>query len=204
MLFESTYKIPVQAAESRLNVRGSKFYAYLFPISSEDDFKQHLGVIKQQYPDATHWCYAYILNIDKSNQRYNDDGEPANTAGRPILRQLQAFDLTNVLVIVVRYFGGKLLGVPGLIEAYGETAKLALEQTQIVEKQIEAYYKIEFDYVDEPMAWQLARQSQARIDEQVYNEKGCLIMAVPVNSSLQFEQIARELFMLQWVQIKIG
>lgn len=109
MLFETSYKIPVNASESRFNIRGSKFYGFLFPVSNEEQVKQHLENIKQQYPDATHWCYSYVLNIDKSNQRFNDDGEPANTAGRPILRQILSFDLTNTLVIVVRYFGGKLL-----------------------------------------------------------------------------------------------
>jgi len=197
MLFSDTYKIPIKSSESRLNMRGSKFYGFLFPVMSEQEVKEKLDEIKQKYPDATHWCYAYVLNIDKSNQRFNDDGEPSNTAGRPILRHILANDLTQILVIVVRYFGGKLLGVPGLIEAYGETAKLALDNTIIAEKKIESYYKVTFEYADEPLAWQLSRQAHARIDEQNYDLQGCLIMAIPVNMSSAFEEQAKGFHQLE-------
>ena len=204
MLFSDSYKIPVKSSESRFNMRGSKFFGFLFPVVNEQEVKERLAEIKQKFPDATHWCYAYVLNIDKSNQRFNDDGEPSNTAGRPILKHILAQDLTQTLIIVVRYFGGKLLGVPGLIEAYGETAKLALDNTLISEKKIESFYKVTFDYADEPLAWQLSRQSNARIDEQNYDTQGCLIMAVPVNTSSAFEEQIKGFHQLKVEFVRTG
>ncbi|MCK9481156.1 MAG: IMPACT family protein [Bacteroidia bacterium] len=202
MLFDDSYKEPQTPATSRLNIRGSKFYGFLFPVKSENEIKAHLEQIKQQYPDATHWCYAYILNIDKSNQRFNDDGEPANTAGRPILRQIQSLDLTNTLIVVVRYFGGKLLGVPGLIEAYGETAKLVLQSTPLIEKAIEFYYSISFDFVDEALVWQLAKQYNARVHEKNYDSKGNFTLAVPKKNIHIFEETAKNMHKLEWRFLK--
>ena len=126
--------------------RGSKFIAYVFPVESADDFKKYLQGLKKEHPKAVHHCFAYRIGTDGNNFRVSDDGEPSGTAGRPILGQIDSKQITNVAVIVVRYFGGTLLGVPGLINAYKTAASLALQVTPIIQKQIEVIYKIQFDY----------------------------------------------------------
>ncbi|MBK8611611.1 MAG: YigZ family protein [Chitinophagaceae bacterium] len=126
--------------------RGSKFLAYAFPISSAEDFKQEIQVLKKEHPKAVHFCFAYRIGTDGNNFRSSDDGEPSGSAGKPILGQLDSKGITNVAVVVVRYWGGTLLGVPGLINAYKTATALALQITPIVEKQIEVDYSLEFDY----------------------------------------------------------
>jgi uncharacterized YigZ family protein len=126
--------------------RGSKFIAYAFPVGSAEDFKKQLQVLKKEHPKAVHHCFAYRIGTDGNNFRSSDDGEPSGTAGKPILGQIDSKGITNVAVIVVRYWGGTLLGVPGLINAYKTAAALALQVTPVVEKQIEVNYSIEFDY----------------------------------------------------------
>ena len=117
MLFSDEYKEPSAPAEATLRERGSRFLAFAYPVQDEATLKSLLQSVKLQFPDATHHCYAVVMHPDKSYQRSNDDGEPSNTAGRPILRMILSKDLTNVLVVVVRYFGGTQLGIPGLIKA---------------------------------------------------------------------------------------
>lgn len=126
--------------------RGSRFLAYAFPVQSAEEFKKELKKIKEEHPKAAHHCFAYRFGIDNNAFRTNDDGEPAGTAGKPILGQIDAKNLTNVAVIVVRYFGGTLLGVPGLINAYKTAASFALQLTPIVQKPVLAAYELEFDY----------------------------------------------------------
>jgi len=126
--------------------RGSKFIAYAFPIRSVADFKSRLEEIKKEHPKATHHCFAYRIGIDGNNFRVSDDGEPSGTAGRPILGQIDSKELTDALVIVVRYFGGTLLGVPGLINAYKTAATLSLQMTPVISKAIEVPYRLQFDY----------------------------------------------------------
>lgn len=126
--------------------RGSRFIAYVFPIANTADFKERLAEIKKEHPKATHHCFAYRLGIDGTVFRSSDDGEPSGSAGRPMLGQIDSKQLTNVLVIVVRYFGGTLLGVPGLINAYKSAAAMALQVTPVVQKPIEQVYELEFDY----------------------------------------------------------
>jgi uncharacterized YigZ family protein len=126
--------------------RGSKFIAYAYPVSSADDFKQYLQALKKEHPKAVHHCFAYRIGTDGNNFRVSDDGEPSGSAGRPILGQLDSREVTNVAVIVVRYFGGSLLGVPGLINAYKTATSLALQVVPVVQKQIEVMYQIQFDY----------------------------------------------------------
>src|ERR1700704_389213 len=117
--------------------RGSKFIAYAFAVADVNAFKERLAAIKKEHPKATHHCFAYRIGLDGNNFRVNDDGEPSGSAGRPVLGQIDSKQLTNVLVIVVRYFGGTLLGVPGLINAYKTTAALALQVTPVVRKPVE-------------------------------------------------------------------
>ncbi len=120
--------------------------AFAFPVTTETEVKSHLDSLRKQYYDARHHCYAYILSPDKAAYRINDDGEPSSTAGRPIYGQLQSYDLTNILIVVVRYFGGVKLGVPGLINAYRTAAKDAIENAVIIEKNITEVYNLRFDY----------------------------------------------------------
>lgn len=128
--------------------KGSKFYGYAFPIQSEEDAKQYLEKVKSLHPSARHHCYAWQLGYhkDKIQYRTNDDGEPSNTAGAPIYGQILSFELTDVFIVVVRYFGGVKLGVGGLINAYRTTAQMALEQADIIEKTIDVHFKLQFEY----------------------------------------------------------
>ena len=126
--------------------RGSKFIAYAFPIQTADDFKMQLQDLKKEHPKAVHHCFAYRIGTDGNNFRSSDDGEPSGTAGKPILGQIDSKELVNVAIVVVRYWGGTLLGVPGLINAYKASAAMALQVTPIVQKQVELLYNIEFDY----------------------------------------------------------
>ena len=126
--------------------KNSKFFGYAFPVESEEEIKLILEQIKKQHHTARHWCYAFQIGTTKLYHRTNDDGEPSNSAGAPIYGQIQSFDVTNVLIIVVRYFGGVKLGVGGLIVAYREAAKMALEQANVIEKTININYIVKFDY----------------------------------------------------------
>ncbi|MEI9808644.1 MAG: YigZ family protein [Bacteroidota bacterium] len=126
--------------------RGSRFIAYTFPIADVNQFKERLVEIKKEHPKATHHCFAYRLDLDGNSYRVSDDGEPSGSAGRPILGQIDSKQVTNVLVIVVRYFGGTLLGVPGLINAYKSAASMALQVTPIVQKAVEVNFSLQFDY----------------------------------------------------------
>ena len=126
--------------------RGSKFVAFAFPVETPDDFKKELQNLRKAHPKAVHHCFAYRIGTNGNNFRSSDDGEPSGTAGKPILGQIDSKGITNVAIIVVRYWGGTLLGVPGLINAYKTSAALALQVTPLVEKQLELMYAIEFDY----------------------------------------------------------
>lgn len=140
------YNTVLQPALAEFKDRGSKFLAYTFPIETVEDFKQRLQELKKEHPKAVHHCFAYRIGTDGNTFRVSDDGEPSGTAGRPILGQIDSKQLTNVLVVVVRYFGGTLLGVPGLINAYKTATSLALQVTPIIQKPVEVNYSIEFDY----------------------------------------------------------
>ncbi len=126
--------------------RGSKFLAYAYPLKSAEEFKKYLQALKKEHPKAVHYCFAYRMGFDGNNHRSSDDGEPAGTAGKQILGQIDSKNLTNILVVVVRYFGGTLLGVPGLIAAYKTAASLVLQCTTIVQKAVEINYALQFDY----------------------------------------------------------
>jgi uncharacterized YigZ family protein len=155
--------------------RGSKFIGYSFPISSEEQAKELLGILKKEHYNAKHWCYAWQLGEEYSSFRVNDDGEPSNTAGMPIYGQLKSFDLTNTLVVVVRYFGGTKLGVGGLINAYRSAAKMALESSKIIEKTIDEQFKLEFDYSEMNIVMRLIKENNITIKDQVL-EMDCMII----------------------------
>ncbi len=143
---EDTYKTILQPAEGIFKDKGSKFIAYIFPVTSEEEIREIIQTIKKDHHSARHHCYAWRLGYEKLLFRANEDGEPSLTAGKPILGQIQSFDLTNVLTVVVRYFGGTLLGVSGLINAYRNAALNAITQAEIIEKLVEQPFLVEFDY----------------------------------------------------------
>jgi len=146
-LFEDTYYTINDTAEGIFRDKGSKFIAYAYPFKDENKLKEIIAELKSLHPKARHHCWAYRLSPDRSVFRVNDDGEPSGTAGRPILNALLSKDVTNILVVVVRYFGGTLLGVPGLINAYKTATQEALEAATIVEKTVNDVYQIDFEYL---------------------------------------------------------
>ncbi|MES1224616.1 MAG: YigZ family protein [Bacteroidota bacterium] len=141
-----SYKTIEKPSVAEFKDRGSKFIAYAFPIADVNEFKEKLAAVKKEHPKATHHCFAYRLGTDGNTFRVSDDGEPSGSAGRPILGQIDSRQVTNVLIIVVRYFGGTLLGVPGLINAYKTAAALALQLVPAVQKPILVNYRLQFDY----------------------------------------------------------
>ncbi|NPD46230.1 MULTISPECIES: YigZ family protein [unclassified Lentimicrobium] len=148
MLFEDIYKEINESTEGFFKDRGSKFISHSFLVKNEDEIKEHLQELRKKYYDARHHCYSWVLNPDKLAYRINDDGEPSGSAGRPIYGQLQSYDLTNILVVVIRYFGGTKLGIPGLINAYKTATKDALDQAQINILYIKDVFKVTFQYPD--------------------------------------------------------
>lgn len=146
-LFEDTYYTINDTAEGIFRDKGSKFIAYAYPFKDENKLKEIIAELKSLHPKARHHCWAYRLSPDRSVFRVNDDGEPSGTAGRPILNALLSKDVTNILVVVVRYFGGTLLGVPGLINAYKTASQEALEAATIVEQTVNDVYQIDFEYL---------------------------------------------------------
>lgn len=142
-----TYKtLASPSSEILFKEKNSKFFGYAFPVANEDEIKSHLEKLRKQHTGAGHFCYAFQLGTETIQFRANDDGEPGNSAGMPIYGQIQSFGLTNVLIVVVRYFGGVKLGVGGLISAYRTGAQMALEESEIVEKTIDIHFRILFDY----------------------------------------------------------
>ena len=158
-----TLELPIQA---EFKDKGSRFLAFAYPVQTTEQVKKHVDDLRQEHHKARHWCYAYRFGVDGNQFRANDDGEPSGSAGRPILGQIDSFELTDVLVVVVRYFGGTLLGVPGLIHAYKTSTQMALENAQIIEKNIEKTVRIrcEYPYLNE--AIRIAKNHQAEIIEQ--------------------------------------
>jgi len=146
--------------------KGSKFLAYAFPITSADQVDDLLQLLKKAHPKARHWCYAWQTGVENPVYRYNDDGEPNNSAGKPIFGQIQSFGLTDVLVIVVRYFGGTKLGVGGLVTAYRSAARLALENASLVEKMILETLSLRVDYANMDKVMRIIKENSLSILDQ--------------------------------------
>lgn len=147
MEIKDTYTTIAQATDEVLfKEKSSKFFGYAYPIESEEEVKPIIDILRKLHPHAVHYCYAYQIGTEKISYRANDDGEPSNTAGAPIYGQIQSFGLTNLLLVVVRIFGGIKLGVGGLITAYKTTAQMVLEDAEIIEKTIDIHFLISFDY----------------------------------------------------------
>ncbi len=164
---KDTYKTILKASKEALfKDKNSKFFGYAFPVKNEGDVKLNLEKLKKQHHAARHWCYAYQLGTETISYRANDDGEPSNSAGMPIYGQIQSFDVTNILVVVVRYFGGVKLGVGGLINAYRTSAQLALEQSNVVEKTINIDYVLSFDYKNMNKVMRIIKEKRLNIINQ--------------------------------------
>ncbi len=194
MLFSNSYFTIKEPAQSHYKVKGSKFLGFAFPVLNEKDIKQHLMEIRKGNPSANHHCYAYRLGADKLIFRTNDDGEPNNTAGKPIFSQLQNRDLTNCLVIVVRYFGGTLLGVGGLISAYKEAANLALLNCEIVEQFIYLEYEAIFNYEDLSKVMRLLKETESQIISTTYATENVIIFKVKKQNTDNLEARLKDLY----------
>ena len=166
--------IDFPSEEVLLKEKNSKFFGYAFPVTSEEDVKENLERLRKEHFSARHWCYAYQIGTEKIQYRANDDGEPNNSAGMPIYGQIQSFEVTNVLVVVVRYFGGVKLGVGGLISAYKTAAQMALENATIVEKTINKHFIISFGYAHMNKVMRIIKEKNLQIVSQKM-EMGCEI-----------------------------
>ena len=191
-----TYKtIASSVQEVIFKEKSSKFLGYAFPVTSEEEIKVHLEEVKKAHFSARHWCYAWQLGYG-TNQRYraNDDGEPNNTAGIPIYGQIQSFELTNILVIVVRYFGGIKLGVGGLVQAYKTTAQLTLQETEIEEKLITEELVINFDYPLMNKVMRVVKEQNLTITAQHLTESCELHLAIRQSDYAKVEEIFNNLY----------
>ncbi len=178
---DEVYYTIEKEATAEFKDRGSKFIAYACPAMTVDESKERLNAIKKEHPKATHHCFAYRIGTDGNTFRVSDDGEPSGTAGRPILGQIDSKELVNVLVVVVRYFGGTLLGVPGLINAYRSAAALALQTTPRVQKQIEKEYLVQFDYTRVGEIMTLVKYYGCRVVRQEMQLFCNMTVAIPTN-----------------------
>ncbi|MDD7887429.1 YigZ family protein [Flavivirga sp. 57AJ16] len=175
MAEKDTYKtIETASKEVLFKDKNSKFFGYAFPVLNEDDVKLYLEKLKKEHHTARHWCYAYQLGTETISYRANDDGEPSNSAGMPIYGQIQSFGVTNILIVVVRYFGGVKLGVGGLINAYKTTAQIALEHSNVLVKTINTDYLISFDYKNMNKVMRIIKEKNLKITNQVL-EMDCKI-----------------------------
>ena len=158
--FVDEYLTISQPSEGFFKDRGSKFLAFAYPVSNEEEIKVVQEQLRSDYHDARHHCYAYMLGKDKNIFRANDDGEPSSTAGKPILGQIKSFDLTNILIVVVRYFGGTKLGVSGLINAYKTAAEEALKNAKIIKKTLHDIYELRFEYSEMNEVMRIMKEEQ--------------------------------------------
>ncbi len=196
-LFSDTYNEIVAEKEFNLREKGSKFYAFSYIVRNEDEVKSKIQNLKSKYPDASHHCYAFVLGQGQEAQKANDDGEPSNSAGRPILRAMLSLELTNVLVVVVRYFGGTLLGIPGLIQAYGDAAKGVLVLSGKSEKIQEDEFDISADFEHEQIIHRLLKPFENRIVDRSYTDKVNYRVAIRRNQIVHFEKEVAEQYQLE-------
>lgn len=159
-----TIKAPVEGILYK--DKNSKFFGYAYPVSNEEEIKEHIEQLKKEHHSARHWCYAYQIGTETISYRANDDGEPSNSAGMPIYGQIQSFEVTNTLIVIVRYFGGVKLGVGGLISAYRTTAQMTLDEAQIIEKTINKDFLITFDYKNMNTVMRIIKEKNLNITHQ--------------------------------------
>ncbi|QIL42109.1 YigZ family protein [Pedobacter sp. HDW13] len=194
MLFDDSYKTIGSASEGIFRDKGSKFIAYTYPIRSEEEVKPLITALRAEHAKARHFCYAYRLTPDRSVFRINDDGEPSGTAGRPILNCLLSEDVTNILVVVVRYFGGTLLGVPGLINAYKTASIEAIKAATIINKTVNDVYEVNFDYLQMNDVMKLVKEENIEVLAQQFDTQCVLKFEIRKNQLNQvlgkFDKIA--------------
>ena len=188
-----------QASVAEFKDRGSKFISFAFPITNTNDFKEKLAAVKKEHPKATHHCFAYRIGFDGTTFRVSDDGEPSGSAGRPILGQIDSKQATNVLIIVTRYFGGTLLGVPGLINAYKTAAALALQVTPLAQKPVLIHYKLQFDYTQMNDVMMISKQFDCLVSKQEMNLFCSLEIGIPKN---RLDEVLYKLKDLRGVEIE--
>ncbi len=186
------FKTVSNSSKGEFKDRGSKFIAYCYAVSSLEDVSKNILIVKKAHQKASHHCYAYRIGIDKNNFRANDDGEPSGTGGKPILGQIDSFGITNVLIIVVRYFGGVLLGAGGLINAYREAAKEALNKATIVERKLTYEAKLNCDFIHLPEVMNLLKRLHLKILNSDFTE-GCEINIIADKEQLKKLTDLREL-----------
>lgn len=176
--------------------RNSKFFGYAFPVSNEDDIKQYIDDLKKQHHQARHWCYAYQFGKQDKDIvfRANDDGEPNNSAGMPIYGQIQSFEVTNILIVVVRYFGGTKLGVGGLINAYRTAAQLALEASNIVEKTVNVEFAISFEYKNMNKVMRIIKEKNLNIINQTLELSCEIIISVRLSDAPSIFELFEALY----------
>ncbi len=180
--------------------RKSKFIGYAFPVNNVEEVKPIVDQLKKEHHNARHWCYAYRIGIEHIEERANDDGEPSNSAGTPILNQIKGKNLTNVLVVVVRYFGGVKLGVGGLINAYKTAAQMVLDQAEIVEKIRTKNLEIIFDYPDMNKVMRLIKEHQLQIIKQDLQARGKIIVSIRLDD---FETIKKTFETIHTLKVKV-
>ena len=185
-MFDDTYKTIAAPSEGLYKEKGSKFLAFAYPVHSIDEVKVHLEQLRKDYFDARHHCYAYILGPRKDAFRANDDGEPSGTGGRPIHGQLLSADLTDTLIVVVRYFGGILLGASGLANAYKTAARDAIEHATIIEKTIDCRYRLGFAYETMNDVMRILKDYDLKPENQNYDMKCSLEVSVRQSLSVRF------------------
>lgn len=181
-----TYRTIDDEPTATLKVEGSRFLAEAVPVSSREEADDRIEAVREREHQATHHCTAYRLGADGNDFRYNDDGEPSGTAGQPILRQIDARDLTNTLVVVTRYYGGTKLGTGGLMRAYGDAADAALDRASIVEKVVRVPVRVRFAYDDTTPARQVLRQFDATVEDSTYTDVTELTVGVRASDADAF------------------
>jgi uncharacterized YigZ family protein len=203
MLFSDSYSTIKSPNQTILKERGSKFIGFIFPVVNESEIKNQLLQLKKEHPNANHHCYAWRLGADKSAFRFNDDGEPSNTAGKPIYGQIQAKDLTNVLLVVVRYFGGTLLGVGGLINAYKTAAAEVVNSAVIVERFILFEYRIDFDEDVINHVMRILKINEAKIISHTYESQNSVVFQIKKQNSTNLEKDFTDLYTTKLNYLKI-
>lgn len=181
------YNTIEQPAVAEYKDRGSKFIAYAYPLSTAGEFKIHLQHLKKEHPKAVHFCFAYRIGLDGNQFRVSDDGEPSGSAGKPIMGQIDSKDVSNLCIIVVRYFGGTLLGVPGLINAYKMASMLVLQVVPIVQKPVMVNYSIQFDYTQMNDIMMIIKQLQGIIIDQENQLFSIIKVGVPKSRGTELE-----------------
>ncbi|WP_456440286.1 IMPACT family protein [Psychroserpens sp.] len=179
--------------------KNSKFFGYAFPVTSVEAVKLHLEELKKQHHQARHWCYAYQLGKSENNYKFraNDDGEPNNSAGMPIYGQIQSFEITNILIVVVRYFGGVKLGVSGLINAYRTGAQMALEASKIISKTINIEYVVTFDYKNMNKVMRIVKEKNLNVINQTLELSCELIISVRLKEATSIFEIFDRLYEIE-------